>query len=406
MSLKQQLRDLRRRFLVEVARLRASHPQKNTPINLAAAQRIVVIRADGIGDYILMSPFFRELRRNAPQADITLVCMPECADLARLCPYINRVIPLPKSWRKLNPGKWRFFGECQRFAAEHLRPLNCDMAILPRFDADYYHATFLAAFSGAPIRVGYPANVTPTKKKMNPGYDRLLTHRVKPGAEPHELLRDLHLLRDIGGTVESDRLEFWHDPAALSHADTLLTGLPHPRLAVSFSATESKKLWPVERFAAICDRFLNATSGQVILMGPLDDADGAARLIALIPEALRYRVTSVVGQTSLAQAAAVLSKCDVLLANDSGPAHLAAAAGCGVVTVRCHFKDGDPASQYSPARFGPWTPRHIACMPEMATAPCVGECTSKAPHCILQVTVDQVWPAVQRLLPAAPTRTH
>lgn len=400
MSLKQQLRDLRRRFLVEVARSRASHPQKNTPINLAAAQRIVIIRADGIGDYILMSPFFRELRRNAPAADITLVCMPECTDLARLCPYINRVIPLPKSWRQLNPGKWRFFGECQRFAAEHLRPLNCDLAIVPRFDADYYHATFLAAFSGAPIRVGYSAQVTPTKKKMNPGYDRLLTHIIQPGSEQHELLRDLHLLREIGGKVESDKLEFWHDPAALLHAQKMTGGLPHPRLAISFSTAEAKRNWPVERFADVAARFLAATSGSVVLLGPPSDEQGARELMRYLPAHATDRFLSLVGQTSLIQMAAVCSQCSLFLGGDSGPAHIAAACGCAVVTVGCHPNDGDPAGANSPARFGPWTQRHIACMPEMATAPCVGECTSKEPHCILQVTADQVWQAVQRLLPA------
>lgn len=398
MSLKSQLRTLRRRFLVELARLRAGRPQTLDPVRVKDARRILILRLDGIGDFILMSPFFRELRRSAPTAEITLLCMPECEELARLCPYINRVIALPKSWRELNPGKWRFFSECSRFAKQHLIPLNLDLAVNPRFDADYFHAYFLAAFSGAPIRVGYPAEVSANKRRMNPGYHRLLTHVVEPGPDPHELVRDLHLLGQIGGTAESDKLEFWHDPAARTYAQTLLSDLPHPRLAVSFSATENKKLWPVDRFAAVCERFLRATSGTLVLVGPPADSAGAEVLTQLIDPALRDRVFSCVGKTSLTQLAAALAQCDVLLANDSGPAHIAAAAGCGVITVRCHAENGSPMSQYSPARFGPWTARHIACQPQTMTTPCTYECDSKEPHCILQVTSDQVWQAVEKLI--------
>ena len=61
----------------------------------AGVQNILVVRLDKIGDFVLMSPFFRELRRNFPSARITMIVNQGIYNLAECCPYVNEVLTLP-----------------------------------------------------------------------------------------------------------------------------------------------------------------------------------------------------------------------------------------------------------------------------------------------------------------------
>jgi ADP-heptose:LPS heptosyltransferase len=85
------------------------------------------------------------------------------------------------------------------------------------------------------------------------------------------------------------------------------------------------------------------------------------------------------------------------IGNDTGPMHIAAAAGVAVVAVFCHPIGGDALSAYSPARFAPvGVPSRIV-RPATATPPCTSACVANEPHCITAVTVDEVLAAVWEL---------
>jgi heptosyltransferase-2 len=88
----------------------------------------------------------------------------------------------------------------------------------------------------------------------------------------------------------------------------------------------------------------------------------------------------------------------LFIGNDSGPLHLAVAAGIPVVEISCHPADGDPNGENSPDRFGPFTSRCRIVRPERAKDPCQSSCASSQPHCIAQVSVAQVGHAVTSLL--------
>src|SRR5438552_1577954 len=101
--------------------------------------RILVIKPDEIGDVLLASAFLRELRNTFPKAWICLVVKPSVYNLVEYCPYINELTTY--DWRSPRylgrlQGSWRAF----QFVRRRLRSLRFDMAIIPRWDADFYHA--------------------------------------------------------------------------------------------------------------------------------------------------------------------------------------------------------------------------------------------------------------------------
>ncbi|NQT90210.1 MAG: class I SAM-dependent methyltransferase, partial [Candidatus Omnitrophica bacterium] len=139
---------------------------------LAQARQILVVRPDKIGDMVLTTPFLRELRKNNPSARITLVVSPNIYNLVELCPYVDQISTF--DFRK---GVFPRIGAVIRrmrimvFAFSSFLKKRFDLAILPRWFADDYDASFMIYFSGARSRVGYTENTTPSKSRRNEGYD-------------------------------------------------------------------------------------------------------------------------------------------------------------------------------------------------------------------------------------------
>jgi heptosyltransferase-2 len=113
---------------------------------------------------------------------------------------------------------------------------------------------------------------------------------------------------------------------------------------------------------------------------------------------LDFPPIDLVGQTTLRQTAAVLEQCDLYVGNDTGPLHIAAAAGTPVVVVMSHPLGGDPTWRYSPDRFGPRGVPSRIIRPE-PVPPCTTYCRSGIAHCILNVPIDQVTRAIHDLWP-------
>src|SRR5206468_2542135 len=97
-----------------------------------------------------------------------------------------------------------------------------DLAIVPRWDADYYHASFLAYFSGASWRVGYSEHVTDLKRQLNSGYDRLFTHVLDGRGLKHEVERSLEVVQFLKGTVHQRQTELWVSSEDEAYAEQVL----------------------------------------------------------------------------------------------------------------------------------------------------------------------------------------
>ena len=369
---------------------------KTIGLNLTQIKKTLLIRLDEIGDVIMTTPLLRELRRNLPDAWITLVVKPEVFNLVELCPYVDEV--LTYSWKTPRyMTKLLRHLRAIRLAYRYLRPRRFDLAIVPRWDVDYYHASFLAYFSGARWRVAYSEDVTESKRIYNRGYDRLFTHLLKGGAGRHEVERNLDILRFLGGRVEKDTLEIWLGEGDERFAEEVLGERNTSNgLLVAFGpgAGAPKRLWPVERFIEVGRWLEEEYRARIVVVGGDGDKYLGERLRQGIGEGA---VVDLTGATTLRQTGAILKRCHLYIGNDAGPMHIAVAAGIPVVEISCHPRDGSEGHYNSPNRFGPWKVSHAVLQPERAISPCSNGCSSQEPHCILGVSVEEVKEAIERL---------
>lgn len=350
--------------------------------------RVLIIRRDGIGDFVLTTPFLRELRRSLPEANITLLVGRNARDLAATCPYADAVQTIPL--RNLTLGE--LLGLI-KFARTNLRG-QFDLVLLPRWDVDMYWSTLIACLSGAPRIIAYTRKTSVLKAARNWGYDKLLSDPLPPGDSPHEIDRALALATYLGGRIDSRAMEVWPTGADKIEADRyfeLAGDAVHPRpwVALGIGASNGRKVWPWfgELLAALKQRMTFTPLAFV----SSDELEITSRLREAMPECFLVsqplRVTAV-----------ILSRCEIFVGNDSGLLHIAAAVGLPTVQISCHPRDGEPTHENSPARFGHVGNNGRAVQPTSGLDSCSDSCVEDFPHCISLVTPQQVMSAIESLI--------
>ena len=364
-------------------------------ISIQDAGSILVVRLDYLGDLVLMSPFLRELRRLNPNAWITLVVDPRFVNLVELCPFINEVLAFETRRRF---GKLELHVRALRLARQHLWQRQFDLALLPCWDIDYFHSAFVAYFSGALCRVGYSENVIPLKQQYNRDLDILFTRTLDDRTSKHEAERNLDFLGEVGGMIADDRLELWLSDEDRETARAALTsrGVTGNDLLVGIApgAGHPKRVWPLCRFIDL-GRFLQQECGaRLLIFGGPEDRERGLQL----QENLGTSAVSFAGEMTLRQTGALLEHVPLVVSNDSGPMHLAAAGGAAVLEISCHPTSGDPLHLNSPVRFSPWAKEYAVLQPPMAVEPCTKSCEWHEAHCVLGISVEDVREAARTLL--------
>lgn len=365
--------------------------------DLGEVGSVLVVRPDEIGDVVLTTPFLRELRGNLPSAWITLVVKPDVVNLVELCPHVNEVLPYDWAVAERFRPLWRHL-RASRLAVTRLFRRHFDLAVLPRWDADYYHGAFLAYFSGAWWRVGYSHEVTEEKKLLNMGWDILLTEALYDLSVRHEVERNLDLITSLGGQVRNDSLELWIGPEDERWAEDILEkcGINSSQMLIGLGvgAGAAKRMWPLSNFVRLGEWLKREYGARILVIGGY----GEERLGEHVKGVLGQCVINAVGLTTLRQSAALMRRCVLFVGNDAAPVHMAAAVGVPVIQISCHPSNGRSLHYNSPDRFRPWGVPHVVVRPYYAVAPCTDACAASEPHCIAAVTTRQVQEAVGTLL--------
>lgn len=375
------------------------------PLPLESIRRILIIRLDGIGDYLLFTPFLRELRRAVP--DFTRICLvttPELLELANRNPHIDDALSFQFGIGRMctRPGVGppsSQFVELMR-CRRKLRAFQPDLAIVPRWDIDSPHPAMLSWLSGARRRIGYGRRPTTSGSPNNQSYKALLSVTVPATGPPqHEVLQSLALLRVLGAAPRSSDLEVHISEQEREWAASFVIDKGHvgrgPLIALGVGARHRKRRWPVENFVTLGRRLVETHGAHLLVVGGADDVPISEEIVVQIGDS---HVISTVGLASLGQAAALLSLCSLFIGNDSAPMHLAAAVAVPVVELSCHAKTGDIFDANSPVRFGPWGVAHTVLCPTDARPPCTRNCSADVAHCIQEIHVTEVAQAAARLL--------
>ena len=358
-------------------------------------KRILLLRLDEIGDVVLTTPFLRELRKSYPEANITLVVKSQVYNLVELCPYVDEIL----TFKRID-GQFKFFHniyEAYKFAKKYLRGEKFDLAIIPRWDSDYYYASFIVFFSQAKERIGFSEKVTEYKSQGNKGYDKLFT-KVYDYREPcHEVEKNLYLLKQLGGTVTDDFLELWNDTEDEKYIDSLLKNYEKEYLiALVVSASGNKREWSTEKFSALMTIIVKDNKNvRFVLLGDKTNTEKIKNKI--VNNFLASYVIDCVGKTTLRQTYTILKRCKFFIGLDTGPMHIAAVTKVNGIVLSCHPQNGDKQHGNAPERFGPWKSNLKVIRPLNGLEDCKDGCRKNYAHCINQITVEQVFGEYKQL---------
>lgn len=365
---------------------------------LSQAKRILISRLDKIGDVVMTSGFLRELRRGFPTAHLTLLVRPAVFNLVEACPYVDEVLTFHQDALH-SRSLLRLHSRAIRYARQHLWNRKFDLALVPRWDVDFYLENYLAYYSGAPVRVGYTERTTPPKAGLNHGEDLLFTNPLDQTNLAHEVEHNLDFIRFLGKKVRDTSLELWlteEDHGVVRQFLQAHQVAPQDFLiAIGPGAGHPRRIWPLARFLRVSHWLANQLQARIVILGgPEEKAAGNS-----FRARSEHSVINAAGTLTVRQSAALLQRCGLFLGNDSGLLHLAAAAGLPVAEISCHPRTGEPAHYNSPIRFGPWNVPAKIIQPVTAAFPCSPGCEAETAHCILGISAERVVNELQTWLP-------
>jgi heptosyltransferase-1 len=332
-------------------------------------QRIVLIKPSALGDIMHSLPVLGALRQRFPGAHIAWVVNRVYEPLLRDHPDLDAVLPFERSLKNPLAAAAAFAGLLRRLGQQQF-DLAIDLQGLLR-------TGLMARASGARVRLGL--------RSAREGARWLYTHTADDthGVQ-HAVDRYWLIAQALGAGAYERRFVLPVEPACRAWARTLLCDYPRPWLAVGVGARWLTKRWPPQHFADLTQQALDAFGGSAVFVGAADEAPLAEQTAAQ----LRGPILNLAGRTSLPQLAALLAEVDLMLANDTGPLHLAVALGRPVVA---------PYTCTVVARTGPYGQAEHAVATRVW---CAGSCLKQCDRleCMQELTPDRLWPVLHNLL--------
>lgn len=285
--------------------------------------RIAIVRAlPGLGDFLCAVPAWRALRRALPLARITLVALPQWRPLVRrFGHYVNEHFDFPGypgiPERDFDRARLTAFLRSVRGRFDFAWQMHGSGAVMNRFTRMLAHST-----------AGHypPEGECPDPQRYRPFDDD----------EP-EVRRHLRVLQRLGIPAQGEELEFPVRADEQRTADELIEAArlpPGEFVALHAGASSPEKRWPTVRFAEVAERLV-AGGRPVLLTGSADEVELSQGIV----ERVSRPVADLTGRTALGVLAAVLRRGRLLVCNDTGVSHLAAALQIPSVVI---FSTGNP----------------------------------------------------------------
>ena len=341
------------------------------PLSTITPRRIALIKPSALGDIMHALPVLTALRRRFPAAHLAWIVNRSYERVLRNHPDLDEVITFDRG--ALNQG-WvqgatTYFHFLRRLRA-HRFDLVIDLQCL-------FRSGLMTRATGARWRVGLAS--------AREGAARFYTHLVEDkDVFMHAADRYWRVAEALGVEGSAKTFCLAVDPEAREWARKTLRNCPRPWLAVGVGARWLTKRWPPAHFAALVERAQRHAGGTAIFVGAADEAALAQEAAA----ALTGPVCQLAGKTTLPQLVALLSEADVMLANDTGPLHLAVALGRPVVAPYTCTLVGDT---------GPYGQDDRAVQTDVW---CRGSYHKRCPRmdCMAELTPDRLWPALHAIL--------
>lgn len=346
----------------------------------SCVENVLCIRLDTIGDVLMTTPAIRALKESHPSRRITLLTSSAGEATASLVPEIDEVLVYNAPWLKATAPRLDSRPEYE--IALRLQSLQFDAAVIfTVYSQNPLPSAFLCYLADIPLRLAHCHE--------NPY--QLLTHWIKdpePDYVRHEVRRQLDLVATVGCQTNDARMSLRIPEDALALVQDILQKLginQKPWVVIHPGATAPSRRYPPEGFAEVARRLVLDMGIQVVFTGTKPEQD----LIAGIQTAIGVPTHSLVGCLSLGELAALLAIAPVLIANNTGPVHIAAAVGTPIVDL---YALTNP-------QHTPWNVPHRVLFHDVPCKYCYKSiCPEKHHNCLRLVTPESIVSAVCELL--------
>jgi len=350
----------------------------NTPSN--RIDRIVVRGANWVGDAVMTIPALRELRRLFPGAHLTLATRSWAKGLFAGVDFIDAVQVHEGSGLRSVVKQVRQWREA-----------NFDLAVI---FPNSLETALVASLARVPLRIGYATE----------GRQKLLTHPLtlpEWRGSKHEVFYYLGIVAKLewlfkheqtflhtqpNGSLEvsAGRKSVARDFLRAQGVD--LASETKPLIALCPGSVNSRaKRWPADRYAALGDRLIDELNAQVLLIGSASELE----VSQAVSSQMRNHAFQLTGQTDLAGLVGVLSLVDLLVTNDTGPAHIAAALSRPTLVI---FGPTNPLTTR------PFSPYADIVREPPDCAPCMLRDCPIDHRCMTAITPDDVFERARMML--------
>lgn len=347
-----------------------------TRSNGQSINRIIVRGTTWVGDSVMTVPALRALRRLFPDAEITLSVRSWARGLFANVDFIDHLLVFERK------NSFSFLSQAREWRSQ-----NFDLAVLFQ---NAFEAALIPFFARVPVRVGFA-----TESRQ-----ALLTHPVPTPDwrnDKHEVFYYLYLIAALeqGLLGTSTVMDFDPDISielpefAKAQAVALLrsNGVTDGKQVVAVcpgSINSRAKRWPASSYATLSDRLIEE-GRQVVIIGSKDELEVTEEVL----KQMRRSPVVLTGKTSLEQITAILAAVDLVVTNDTGPAHIASALGRSTLVI---FGPTNPLTTR------PFSPLAEVLRHPPDCAPCMLRDCPIDHRCMTAITVSEVFEKVTSLL--------
>lgn len=336
--------------------------------------KILVVRTDRMGDALLNIPAIRALKQSF-RSFVVLLAAPAAKQLLEGMPEIDQILPFNEAqWNRDIFTRLRFLRQAHKE--------KFDLAVILNPTKGFHILTYLA---GIPRRLGYARK-----------WGFLLTHKIEDKkylGQKHEVEYNLDLVRSVGADTanldisikvsEQDK-QFVKDlllKYGIKDSDLIIAIHPH--------SSNPAKCWPRGNFSSVADKLYLRLKAKTVIVGASEGKNAAIKLVSQA----KYPLIDLSGELTLKQLAAFFQKCALLISNDSGPVHIAAASATPTVVL---FGRNIPG--VGPKRWRPWGNGHIVLHRDPGCNPCLDRNCPYGFKCLSSITPEEVCQAAEEQL--------
>jgi lipopolysaccharide heptosyltransferase II len=344
--------------------------------------KILCIRLDSLGDVLMTTPALRALKETNPASTITLLTSPVGGAAAPYIPEVNDAIVYEAPWMKATPRRTDSHHEYTM--AAQLQKVGFDAAVIfTVYSQSPFPAALLCYLAEIPLRLAHSfENPYQLLTDWVPDKERFDNHR-------HEVRRQLDLVASVGAVTQDERLSFQFTSRDQYNLERKLKGIGldigSRWVVIHPGASAPSRRYPPGQFAAAAEILSRETGLPVIFTGQRPEQP----LVESIRREMKADSCSLAGKLSLGELGALLSETSLLISNNSGPVHLAAALGTPVVDL---YALTNP-------QHTPWEVPNRVLNYDVPCKYCYKSVCPEGHHdCLVKVSPEQVVQAAQELL--------